>query len=274
MAALVLRGPLRNEYLKEMPDPTTQLQDALVMALVLFLQIIYNFYNSDLRSWDHSSVSSRIAVAVSCGLALKFTMDEPPYATSVFMCMMMKPGELSATPAQIKDYVSAFECRVMDRVSIFRCSLNHKTWASDVVEDMKSRNEVSDAASGYVYEMMLFVTFNLCEFLPDYGEYDESTLADAMVALSGQCAKNAFVLSFPIFSKRLRAEACLLAAEMALVLSTKPSNETQGPLKGAFVDETHWKHRATTPAALRRAAADLRCVSLGDGEQQHALVLT
>lgn len=234
-------------------------QDALIMAVVVFLQIIYNIHRSCLNDWDHSSLASRVAIAVSSDLAAKFVMDDHPYGSAFFLSMIMNRDEVEENFDLIMHHIVEYQLVVIDKISLYRCSLNHKSWASAFLEVLHRRREISTFSANRVQEILFFIAFNLCEFLPTYSDEREETVAEALVVLSIQCTQNGMKEACLTKSTVLcPSDSYTLAATMGHSIADKSVEETQFLLGGIFVDKTEWQHRATTPQALRRSAYDMQ----------------
>ena len=255
---MILRAPIRAEYKKAVANPKNDLEDTMIMALVLFMQIVFKIHETNTSEWDHSTLVSRVALAVSAGIAIKFCMDDQPFSTAFFMSLLVKPGEIKMDQQEMLNYVCGYENEVLGKVDVYRCFLNHRCWAAAFLEELTRQKEFSVFTANRVYELMVFVCFNMCEFLPEHGEEDEENLAEAIVVISIQCTQNSAVgMSLTKSTLLCPSRSYDLATRIAHSIADKSTDETQVLLGGPFVDRTEWQYRATTPAAMRRVAYDM-----------------
>ena len=258
LTMLLLRTPVTPEYMKMSPRVKKDLEDAVVMALIVFLQIIYTVNDSNLRDWDHSSLQSRIALAISAGLAVKYLMDDQPFESVFLLTWIVKQSEVKLTTSQFTNYVCAYESIIVKRVNLYRCAFNHRVWATSFLDKLNEEHEMSLFTSNRVYDVVYFVCFNTCEMLPDYEDCDETTLSQAIVVLSIQCTSHACRVGQLTKSRTVcDYKSYELAAKIGHALADKKVCETQDLLGSPFVDKDEWQYRATQPCVIRRSAFDM-----------------
>lgn len=259
LTLMILRAPLRDEFKSVFPNHKADLEDTMVAALILFMQIVYKLHETPTSEWDHSSLVSRITLAISAGIAIKFCMDDQPFSTSFFLSLAVRPGELHMGGRTLLNYVCEFEKDVLRQISVYRCSLNHKCWAAAFLQQLQDQKELSVFTAKRIYEIVVFVCFNICEFLPVYDESEE-TIAESIVVVSIQCTQHGHGAgSVPITKSKILCPLLSydLATRMAHALADKPTDETQTLFGGPFMNTAQWQNRATTPLALRRVAFDM-----------------
>lgn len=256
---MLLDSPIKKAFLDHLPNPRPELEDVTVMALVIFMQIIYNISASSLGEWDHSSLKSRVAVAVSCGLALKFIMDDQPHTSMYFLSCVVRRDELIEDDEKvIADYVVKYETCVLKSLNLYRCCYNHRSWAADFLYMLKKNKEMTSFTCNRVYELVYFVSLHVCELLPDFEAYDEEHVAEAIVLLSVECIQISAWPGVITKSKILAGHRSYeVATKIGHTLADKRPSETQGLLGEPFTLTSQWQHRATLPCSLRRAAYDL-----------------
>lgn len=258
LSLMILRSPIRTEYSQAVPNPDTLLEDTMIMALMIFMQIVYNIHQQTIFEWDHSTLASRIALAISAGIAVKFCMDEQPFSTSFFMSLILKHGEILIGEDELKSYVCGYEKEVVVRINVYRCFLNHRCWAAAFLDELLRQHEISEYTAKRVYEILVFVSFNICEFLPEFGDEQEEDIAEAMVVISIQCTQNSSIgMSLTKSTSLCPSHSYDLAKRIAHSLANKSTEDTQSLLGGHFVNRKTWQYRATTPAAVRRVAFDM-----------------
>lgn len=242
-----------------MSNPKPELEDVMIMGMIVFMQIIYNIHQCTLKEWDHSSLQSRVALAMSCGLSIKFLMDEHPYASSFFLTWVVRPDEvITADQRAFDNYIRDYELVVIKSINLYRCSFNHRNWATEFLYELKGRRELSVFTTKRVYEIIYFVCFNCCEMLPEYIEYADRVMAEAIVLLSIQCTECS-VWGGAITKSRILSTkpAYELASQIGHKLADKSVVETQHLLGEQFATKSEWQYRATQPCNIRRAAYDL-----------------
>ena len=256
---MLFESPIKKAFLDHVPNPRPELEDVTVMALIIFLQIIYNISGSSLEEWDHSSLKSRVAVAVSCGLALKFIMDDQPHTSMYFLSCVVRRDELIEDDEKvITDYIVKYETSVLRSLNLYRCAYNHRSWAADFLYALKRNKEMTSFTCNRTYELVYFVSLHVCELLPDFEPYDEENVAEAIVLLAIECIQISAWPGVITKSKILAGHRSYeVATKIGHALADKRPSETQGLLGEPFTLSFQWQHRATIPCSLRRAAYDL-----------------
>ena len=240
------------------PSQTRERIEASVMAQVVFMQAIYKVHKTSTCKWDHTSLLSRLALAVSLGIANKFCTDEQCESTVCFVNRVVVPEELPLDANELFLYVCGYEKVILDKVDVFQCYFNHRCWAVQSIERFKRKGHLFALVEIHVYDIVLFVCFNICAVLPQCGD-DENVIGDAIAAISVQCIHDTFVAALP--SNRVvpfSPQSYELAARIAHYLADEAPKHTQTPLGAPFADDQTWQHIATTPPALRAVAFDMQ----------------
>ena len=276
---MMIRSRIETEYLKLVSNPKPELEDVMIMSMIVFMQIIYNIHRSTLEEWDHSSLKSRIALAVSCGLSIKFQMDVEPYGSLCFLKWVVRPGEIEFDCQEaLQHYIINYELVVIKSISLYRCSFNHRIWAIEFLLKLKDNREISMFTTNRIYEVLYFVCFNSCELLPVYTEYDKKVMAEAIVLLSIQCIECSASGGAITKSRILCAKPSYeLASKIGHKIAEKSGFETQHLLGDPFANKTEWQHQATQPCTIRRAAYDLerkKQMALGSDRKQQCPVVS
>lgn len=101
LARLILGFPTPKSVTDENPDVKFELVESLMFAIMTFVSVVQTIYGSTLSDWNHDSLESRLAVAMSSSIAFKFVMDvcvcgPPNPAPVVRACVRACPSAIDA----------------------------------------------------------------------------------------------------------------------------------------------------------------------------------
>lgn len=226
---------------KSVPDMWLQLQDALPVALVLFIEIIRKFYSHNLDEWDHDRLESRVAASVASGIAMKLVMDVCPVGTMHCLCGLVHQKELGMDYLQIMDFVVGFEVTVLQNISVMACINNHHALAHAFL----LRVHLDETLVRRAQQVCIFFSFNAMQWMESYmNEFGGDAVGHALGLLALKCA------DFPRFTVTYQtvlapAKVYQLSFRMADHIETLSQSTAQNPLRGNFVDSAAWEHMAT-----------------------------
>lgn len=256
LSSIVLLTPMSAKLVDEIPLAKDEIKDVLVMAITVFLQVMHLVNKQESSSWDNSELKSRIALAMSISMSFKYVMDAQPLGPMFALSCLLKPGEANCSAEQLREYVEQYECVVLKNVSLYRCYLNHRIWALEVLSDMLSTARISSNVATYVEELIFFFSFHVSQWLPEYCSIGECYIGPALVLLSLECLN---VSGFAATG----AEPCgdlqsyKLASKMAADVSARDTSRMQKMLNTPFTDSTSWQRQATTQGNIKKATVHL-----------------
>lgn len=256
LSSIVLLTPMTARLMEEIPLARDEMKDVLVMAITVFLQIMHLVNKKESSSWDNSELQSRIALAMSISMSIKYAMDAQPLGPMFALSCLLKPGEVNCSAEQLKEYVEQYECVVLKNVSLYRCYFNHRIWALEVLSDMLSVARISSNVATYVEELIFFFSFHVSQWLPEYSSVGECYTGPALVLLSLECLNVSGVAA-------TGAQPCgdrqsyKLASKMAADVSARDTSPMQKMLNTPFTDSTSWQRRATTQGNIKKATVNL-----------------
>ena len=257
LSSIVLLAPLSEKLLSEIPMAKCEMGDVLVMALLLFLQVMKIVNGGALHRWDNSEVKSRIALAMSVSMSIKFVMDARPFGPFYALSCVLKPEEIACNQEQLLGYFQQYECVVLNNVSLYRCYFNHKMWAHQALRDTLGAASLGNPIRSLVEELLLFFSFHVSEWLPLYFSIGgEGYIGHALVLLSLECLS---VSGFATVETEPRGDAVgyKLAARMARDVSAEDTAHMQAMLHMPFTDQLSWQRRATTQSNIKKAGIEL-----------------
>lgn len=256
LSSIMLLTPMTAEFLEEVPMARDEMKDALVMAITMFIQIMLLVNKQESSSWDNSELKSRIALAMSISMSIKYVMDSQPLGPMFALSCLIKPGEANCSTEQMQEYVEQYECFVLENVSLYRCYSNHRIRALEVLPDMLSAASISSNVATYVEELIFFFSFHVSQWLPEYCSITECYIGPALVLLSLEC------LNVSGFAAK-GVEPCgalqsyRLASKMAADVSARDTSRMQKMLNIPLTDSTSWQRQATTQGNIKKAKVHL-----------------
>lgn len=258
LSSIVLLAPLSEKLLSDIPTAKCEMDDVLVMALMVFLQIMKIVNGRESLLWDNSDVKSRIALAMSVSMAIKFVMDTRPLGPTYALSCVLKPEEINCSQEQLLDYFQQYECVVLNNVSLYRCYFNHKVWAHQALWGILGEARVGSPVGSLVEELLLFFSFHVSERLPLYVSIGgEGYIGPALVLLSLECIISVSGFAAVETEPRGDAESYKLAAKMASDVSAEDTTHMQAMLQMPFTDQFSWQRRATTQSNIKKAGIGL-----------------
>ena len=253
LANIVMKTPMSDALLKELPGATKERAEILMMAATIFLQIMRVLNNESGDTWNNDSIDSRIALALSTSVASKFVMDAAPFGSMYTLSCALRTGELQCTEEQLNDFVFNYELRVINNIPIYRCYFNHYSWACEFVA---AHACVSDIEK--LQNVCLFTAYNATELLPLYCSQGEHLVGPALGLLSIECivqSRGCQCEYRPLHEHAL--EAYKMAIDMATVAATTDWGRMQRCFGLPFTDPESVEKRATTRTNFRKTKLKL-----------------
>lgn len=256
MSTIVLQTPMSERLVDEIPLAKDEMKDVLIMAIIVFMQIMHLVNKEESSSWDNSEVRSRIALAMSISISVKYVMDAQPFGPMYTLSCLLKPGEAHCTEIQLREWIQDYEDIVLKKVSLYRCYFNHKMWAHEVLVDMLSEKRVSSLVATSAEELLLFFSFHVSQWLPEYCSIGECYIGPALVLLSLECLN---VSGFAATENKPYGDqqSYRMASKMASDVSSKDTTRMQKMLNAPFTDNASWQRRATTQCNIKKAKMEL-----------------
>ena len=245
-----------DELVKHLPKATEEKEDVLVMALVVFLQIMCHVNKQyDCCSWDNDSLQSRIAVAMSVSLSYKFVMDKQPLGPRYALSQVLKEGEVSNDYDMLIEWITKYELIVLRHIPLYRCYLNHKTWAYTFLNNAVKTGKVSKTAVSWTRELIYFFSFHIGQWLPRYSEKGENKIAAALTILSLECVSlvGCCAVSNEVLGNVQEYAVAINMASHASQASTRPVQR----MLGRFAVPGSWRMQATDQNNIKNAKLSL-----------------
>lgn len=238
-----------------------ELQDVAIMATILYMQVIIHVHKVPITDWDHSDLHSRLTLAICSGVAIKYLIDEPPFSSSLIVNLLVNSDELRANGFRnMLLYVHEYEAVIVSKINLYRCQLNHRMLAESFLSVLRSRQEIDANTGVRVSEIIAFFSFHVCDALPEYKNYKDNEIGEAIVVVCIDCVQSSTRSDVCITKSRVvcSSSSYMLAMAMAYSMSLKSVESTQEISGGNFTSATKWQNQATTPETFRLVVKNMR----------------
>lgn len=252
MAKVVLRIHLSESIYDDFFTTRRELREVLVMALVSFTHIVDIVNSRASIEWDHGALQSRIAVGMCISTALRFVMDCPPVGAAFCLQSVLGAGEFTGKRLDLIKYIEDYDAIILNRLSLYRCYLNHYVWAHEYLKKLLASGGLSTHVYDSADDIVFHFSYMLAECMSKYAQHEDSTIGAAIVLLSVCCMQQSGFIAdepLPICSQNTYQLACDLGRDMRAHANTN----TRRALLGAHCHSDSWQYHATRAQTIDNA---------------------